>query len=109
MSRQVDYSLDMANTWEDLYAHVDIQGIDIGPGDAIKLHRVPVELPYGQKRFVQGKASYVKAGVMKRWFIKTFSRFEITMLYEVSFSSTRFSKQRAEQINQHIDNKRRNS
>jgi len=107
MSRQVNYSLDMANTWEDLYAHVNIEGIDIGPGDAIKLHQVPVDLPYGQKKFVKGKASYFKASATKRWFIKTFSRFEITMLYEVSFSSTRFSKQRHEQINQHIENKRR--
>ncbi len=94
MSKQVNYSLEMANTWEDLYAHVDIEGVDIGPGDAIKLHHVPVDLPYGQKRHVLGQASYFKASGLKRWLIKTFSRFELTMLYEVSFSSTRFSKHR---------------
>jgi hypothetical protein len=62
-----------------------------------------------QKKFVKGQASYFKASALKRWLIKTFSRFEITMLYEVSFSSTRFSKQRHQQINQHLKNKRRAS
>jgi len=99
MSQQVNYSLDMANTWEDLYAHVELEGVDIGPGDAIQLHQVPVDLPYGQKRRVTGKASYFKASSLKRWCIRTFSRFEITMLYEVSFSSTRFSQQRARELN----------
>ncbi len=98
MSKQVNYSLDMSNTWEDLYAHVDLEDVDIGPGDSVKLHQVPVDLPYGQKRQVKGKASYFKASALKRWFITTFSRFEITMLYEVSFSSTRFSKQRAREL-----------
>jgi hypothetical protein len=98
MSKQVNYSLEMANTWEDLYAHVELEGVDIGPGDAVKLHQVPYDLPYGQVRHVSGKASYFKASAFKRWFITTFSRFEITMLYEVSFSSTRFSKQRAREL-----------
>jgi len=99
MSKQVNYSLDMSNTWEDLYAHVELEGVDIGPGDAIQLHQVPFDLPYGQKRRVNGKATYFKASSLKRWFIRTFSRFEITMLYEVSFSSTRFSQQRARELN----------
>ena len=99
MSKQVNYSLDMSNTWEDLYAHVELEGVDIGPGDAIQLHQVPFDLPYGQKRRVNGKATYLKASSLKRWFIRTFSRFEITMLYEVSFSSTRFSQQRARELN----------
>jgi len=98
MSRQVNYSLEMANTWEDLYAHVELDGVDIGPGDAVQLHHVPVDLPYGQTRYVEGKASYFKASSFKKWFICTFSRFEIIMLYEVSFSSTRFTKQRAREL-----------
>jgi hypothetical protein len=98
MPKQVNYSLDMANTWDDLYAHVELEGVDIGPGDAVKLHNAPVNLPYGQKRQFTGKASYFKASSFKKWFITTFSRFEITMLYEVSFSSTRFSKQRAREL-----------
>ena len=35
MTKKVNYELDMANTWQDLYAHVTLENVDIGPGDAV--------------------------------------------------------------------------
>lgn len=92
MTQQVNYALEMSNTWDDLYAHVTLEDVDIGPGDEVLLHNVPVELAYGATRSVQGTATYQKAHPILKWWTKQLSRFEITMLYEVSFSTTRFSK-----------------
>jgi hypothetical protein len=101
MTQQVNYQLEMANTWQDLYAHVTLENVDIGPGDIVQLHNVPVDLPYGQKKQVQGYATYLRANPLTRWWTKFIARFEITMLYEVSFSTTRFSKHR---MQQHLEN-----
>ena len=49
MSKQiVPYQLEMANTWEDLYAHVDLYDVDLGPGDIVQLIDAPITLAYGQ-------------------------------------------------------------
>jgi hypothetical protein len=92
MTKQVNYALEMSNTWDDLYAHVSLDNVDIGPGDEVQLHNVPVDLPFGQKKYVVGRATYLKANPLTKWWTKMMARFEITMLYEVSFSTTRFSK-----------------
>jgi len=106
MTQKVNYELDMANTWQDLYAHVTLENVDIGPGDSVQLHNVPVDLPYGQKRHVVGYATYLRANPIIRWWTKMMARFEITMLYEVSFSTTRFSKHRMQQHLETIKNSR---
>ncbi|NQW58665.1 MAG: hypothetical protein HQ456_08155 [Polynucleobacter sp.] len=101
MSKQiVPYQLEMANTWEDLYAHVDLYDVDLGPGDIVQLIDAPITLAYGQKRIVQGQAKYRKASLFSRFWTRFIARFEITMLYEVSFSSTRYYKNGVPKLHQ---------
>jgi hypothetical protein len=92
MKKIVPYELDLANTWEDLYAHVHLENVDIGPGDSVLIQQAPTQLAWGEKYSVKGDAVYTKASIWQKIWTRFFSRFEITMLYEVSFSATRYSK-----------------
>lgn len=96
MKKSVPYALSIANTWEDLYAHVELENVDIGPGDTVLIHHPPTKIAWGEKKQVFGKASYTKASWLQMIWTRFFSRFEITMLYEVSFSATRYSKNKAQ-------------
>jgi hypothetical protein len=93
MSKQlVKCSVDMSNTSEYLYAHVDLDGIQVGPGDQVLVHDPIVELPFGEVLSYQRTATVSKAGWLSRFWVYLTARLEITLLYEVSFSTTRFSQ-----------------
>ena len=93
MSKQlVKCSVDMSNTSEYLYAHVDLDGVQVGPGDQVLVHDPIVDLPFGEVLSYQRTATVSKAGWLSRLWVYLTARLEITLLYEVSFSTTRFSQ-----------------
>jgi len=93
MSKQlVNCHIDMSNTSEFLYAHVDLNGIKVGPGDAVLVHNPIVDIEFGEILSYSRTATVSKAGIFSRLWVYLTARLEITMLYEVSFSTTRFSK-----------------
>jgi len=93
MSKQlVNCQIEMSNTSEFLYAHVDLNGIKVGPGDAVLVHNPIVDIEYGEILSYSRTATVSKASIFSRLWIYLTARLEITMLYEVSFSTTRFSK-----------------
>lgn len=95
MSKQlVNCHIDMSNTSEFLYAHVDLNGIKVGPGDAVLVHNPIVDIEYGEILSYSRTATVSKAGIFSRLWVYLTARLEITMLYEVSFSTTCFSKAR---------------
>jgi hypothetical protein len=100
MKQIVPYQLELANTWEDLYAHVELKDVDIGPGDEVLIQKAPTKLAWGEKYTVSGDALYTKANFLQKIWTRLFSRFELTMLYEVSFSASRFSNRKKHQYPQ---------
>ena len=84
----------MAHTAHDCYAHVILQGIDVGPGDEVLVHNPPTRIAWGEQYAVERRATVSRASWWAR--AKTFllSRFELDLLYEVSFSERRFSSTR---------------
>ena len=93
MSKQlVDCHINMSNTSEFLYAHVYLNGVKVGPGDAVLVHNPIVDIEYGEILSYSRTATVSKAGIFSRLWVYLTARLEITMLYEVSFSTTRFSK-----------------
>jgi len=93
MSKQiVPCHVDMSNTSEFLYAHVDLTGVQVGPGDQVLVHDPIVDIPFGEAFSYDRTATVSKAGIFSRLWVYLTARLEITMLYEVSFSTTRFSK-----------------
>ena len=93
MSKQtVQCHVDMSNTSEFLYAHVDLNGIQVGPGDQVLVHDPITDISFGEILSYDRAATVSKAGVFSRLWVYLTARLEVTMLYEVSFSTTRFSK-----------------
>jgi hypothetical protein len=96
MSResQTPCTVVIAHTSFDCHAHVELDDNDIGPGDQVLVHDAPTRIAYGQQMRVRRHATIWRAGLLSRLWTKFIARFELTTLYEVSFSTTRFSTSR---------------
>ena len=89
-SFDVPCTIEIENTFESLHAHVDLDGdIAIMAGDEVLVHGEPIRVPYGEKRTVRRQATVTRASALDRAITKFAARFELTELYEVSFSSGR--------------------
>lgn len=87
----VDCQIQMSNTAEFLYAHVELKGAQVGPGDQVLIHDPLTHIEFGQQMEYTRRATISRAGVLSRLWTYFTARLELTMLYEVSFSTTRFS------------------
>jgi hypothetical protein len=86
----VPCTIEIENTFDSLSAHVELH--DTKPaeaGDEVLVHGSAIRVPYGQKITLKRNATVTRAGAMKRALTKLAARFELTDLYEVSFSSGR--------------------
>ncbi len=89
-SFDVPCTIEIENTFESLHAHVDLDGdIAIMAGDEVLVHGEPIRVPYGEKRTLRRQATVTRASALDRAITKFAARFELTELYEVSFSSGR--------------------
>lgn len=71
-----------------LHAHVELDGnLELGPGDAVKVHGDPVRLPFGEALTLRRDVTVWKAGAIKRWWTQLRAQTELTELYEITFSS----------------------
>ena len=84
----VPCTIEIENTFDSLHAHVDLEGgILIGPGDEILVHGDTIRVPFGEKRVLHRQATVTRATWLDRTVTKFAARFELTELFEVSFSS----------------------
>lgn len=84
----VPCTIEIENTFESLHAHVELDGgIDMHAGDEVLVHGDPVRVPYGAKVTVRRLATVSRASWIDRFWTRLLARFELTELYEVSFSS----------------------
>ena len=58
-------------------------------GDEVLVHGSEIRVPYGQKIVLTRNATVTRANALRRAMTKLAARFELTELYEVSFSSGR--------------------
>jgi hypothetical protein len=94
--QQVPCSIEMVNTGEDFYAHVVLEGVEVGPGDEVLVHNAPTRLPYGSHLVMDSEATVSRASRLGRWWTRLVARFELGLLYEVSFTTTRFAHQKTQ-------------
>jgi hypothetical protein len=87
----VPCSIELAHTPDDFYAHVVLDGVEVGPGDEVLVHNAPTTLAYGEHRVCDTQATVSRATWWGRAWTRLTARFELTMLYEVSFSTARFA------------------
>lgn len=58
----------------------------VGPGDRVKVHGAPICVGFGERRVEQRTATIQRASTVERLWTKFTGHFEMTELYEVSFS-----------------------
>ena len=86
----VPCTVEIEQTPESLHAHVTLDaGFEIEPGDEVQVHDSPTSVPYGERIVVQRTATVTRAGAVERLWTRIAGNFELTELYEVSFSERR--------------------
>lgn len=82
--------IEVEQTEEFLHAHVELAGdVAIRPGDRVRVHGAPIRVRFGERLVEDRIATVTRAGAIERAWVRLASWFEITELYEVSFSSGR--------------------
>ena len=72
---------------EHLHAHVELAGgVEVGPGDRVLVQGAPISVGFGERRVVDRIATVERASSVERLWTKFAGHFEMTELYEVSFT-----------------------
>ena len=72
---------------EHFHAHVELaNGVEVGPGDRVRVHGDPISVGFGERCVVDRIATVERASTAERLWTKFAGHFEMTELYEVSFS-----------------------
>jgi hypothetical protein len=83
-------TIEVEHTNEHLHAHVVLDGdIAIEPGDRVCVHGRAVRVPFGGRLVERRTATVTRATAIERLWVRLRSRFELTELYELSFSAGR--------------------
>lgn len=83
-------TIEVEHGFDHLHAHVELDGdVAIEAGDKVRVHGAAIQLPYGRRIVEHRTATVTRASSFGRWLTKIKARFELTELYEVSFSNGR--------------------
>lgn len=75
---------------EHFHAHVELAGdIAIYPGDEVTVHGAPIQITFGQRATYERLATVTRAGPLRRAWTRIKAYFDLSELYEVSFSHGR--------------------
>jgi hypothetical protein len=82
--------IEVEHTNEHLHAHVELEGdIAIEPGDKVLVQGPAVRVPFGGRLVERRTATVTRATALGRAWTRLRARFELTELYELSFSAGR--------------------
>lgn len=82
--------IEIEQTAEQFHAHVRLAGdIELQPGDQVQVHGAPIRVDFGQSIAIDRMATVTRAGPLSRLWIKLAAYFDLTELYEVSFTPGR--------------------
>lgn len=88
----VDCTVEVQNTFEELSAHVTLHdGVVVHPGDEVLVHGRPIEVPYGEVHREARRATVTRATALERAWTKMTGDFEYMELLEFSFSEEAMS------------------
>jgi hypothetical protein len=83
----VPCTVEIEQTAESLHAHVTLDGnVEIRPGDEVLVHDAPTSVPFGDKATFRRTATVVRASAIERLWTRLTGNFELTELYDVSFT-----------------------
>ena len=83
-------TIEIEHTERSLHAHVELDGAPaLQPGDRVRVHGEPIRVRFGQKLVLRRDATVERAGWLERQWTRLAARFELSELYDVSFTSGR--------------------
>jgi hypothetical protein len=86
----VPCTVEVEHTADSLHAYVELDGdVEIGPGDEVILHGAPIIANFGERIVERRVVTVVRANWFQRLTTKFLANFELTELYEVSFTPRR--------------------
>ena len=89
-SFDVDCTVRVSHTFEDLSAHVELDGdVAIEPGDEVLVHGAPIDPPYGDVQIERRRATVTRATWLARTWTRMTGDLECLSLLDVSFSDRR--------------------
>jgi len=89
-SHDTECTIEIEHSEEHLHAHVELDNnSDLQPGDRVKVHGAPIRVTFGQRLTLRRPATVERAGWLERQWTRLTARFELTELYEVSFTPRR--------------------
>lgn len=86
---EVPCTVEVENSFDFLFTNVELDGVDVGPGDEVLVHDPPTEAPYGERVVAERRATVVRAGWPERLWTRLTGDLEFMELLEFSFSSGR--------------------
>ena len=86
---EVPCTVEVEHTNEFLGAHVELDGFDPQPGDQVRVHDAPTEVPYGERVVQESRATVTRGGWLDRLWARVAAAPEITELYDLSFTPRR--------------------
>ncbi|MFO1115179.1 MAG: hypothetical protein U1E28_05810 [Beijerinckiaceae bacterium] len=81
--------IDIEQTNDSLHAHVEIEGVHVGPGDRVVVVDAPGLVAFGEQRDFVRVARITRATRLQRLMARIEGYLELTELYEVGFSEGR--------------------
>jgi uncharacterized Zn finger protein len=89
-SRDTQCTIEIEHSEESLHAHVELDDeSDLRPGDRVRVHGAPIRVKFGQRLTLRRPATVERAYWLERQWTRLTARFELSELYEISFSSRR--------------------
>lgn len=89
-SHDTQCTIEIEHSENHLHAHVELDDeADLRPGDRVKVHGAPIRVSFGQRLTLRRPATVERAGWLERQWTKLTARFELSELYEVSFTPRR--------------------
>jgi len=81
--------VDVEQSREWLHAHVELDGVEVRPGDRVLVHDAPATVGFGEQRVRSCRATIRRAGPAARFWTRFGAWFALTDLFEVGFSPRR--------------------
>ena len=89
-SFEVACTVRVSHTFENLSAHVELEGeIPIYPGDRVLVHGAAINPPYGEVRVERRRATVTRANFLERAWTRLTGNLDCLSLIDISFSDRR--------------------
>jgi hypothetical protein len=85
----VDCTVSVSHCFEDLSAHVELDGVELEPGDKVHVHGAEICPPFGERVVERRRATVTRASWLERAWTRLTGDLACLELLEVSFSDRR--------------------